>query len=266
MKPGEIIFLSGSVPYRAGWTEDAKPQEIEEAIVSIARAVFARQGRLLFGGHPSVSPLIAAVAGEYFPADPSRRIRPVVTFQSELFRRRLPDETWELHRMGWSAIEWSPEVLKSQHGEADRELSLRLMREWMLLAPGTPPEILMRNELTPPAAMIAVGGMEGVRDEAAMFLRHRAAWGFPRLPVYVIVSGGGAAARLAEGPELRPQRLWPEGQPIDGSDLATLMTARQERQIIPLEQTWRAHMHVRLPSETEFEPYAAMAQWLMDEL
>src|SRR5262249_59078396 len=59
MNEGDVIFLSASVPIREGWAEDAQPAEIEEAIVSIARAVFARNGRLLFGGHPSVSPLVA---------------------------------------------------------------------------------------------------------------------------------------------------------------------------------------------------------------
>ena len=52
MRPGDIIFLSASVPVREGWTEDSRPNEIEDAIISIARAVFARKGRLLFTRSP----------------------------------------------------------------------------------------------------------------------------------------------------------------------------------------------------------------------
>ena len=55
MKLHDVIFLSASLPYRPPWAMEAQPTEIEQAIVSTARAVFARQGRLLFGGHPSIS-------------------------------------------------------------------------------------------------------------------------------------------------------------------------------------------------------------------
>src|ERR1051326_4399648 len=143
MKPGDIVFVSASVPSRPGWTEEARPSEIEEAIVSLARAVFARGGRLLFGGHPSVSFLISSVAGEYFEPDPSRLIRPVITFQSELFRPFLPDETWLLYRMGWSSIEWTPARYVGR--DPDRSGSLRAMREVMLLGQDLPENVKKRN-------------------------------------------------------------------------------------------------------------------------
>jgi hypothetical protein len=239
MIEGDIIFLSASVPYREGWTEDARPADIEEAIVCVARAVFARSGRLLFGGHPSVSPLVAAIAGEYYAADPDRTIRPVITFQSEHFRGRLPDETWDLYRMGWSSIEWTPAVPGAE-GQSDQEQSLKLMREWMLLGPGTPARILERNALKPPKAMIAAGGMEGIIDEADMFLRHRENWDAERLPpVYAIASGGGAAKRLLE---------------------------RSPDAVRGLERVWWRENPDTLPRDIMFQPYAAMAQWMMDRL
>jgi hypothetical protein len=259
MKAGDIIFLSASVPYRKHWIEDAKSVEIEEAIVSVARAVFARQGRLLFGGHPSVSPLVAAVAGEYFPIEPARIVRPVITFQSEFFRENLPDKTWEMVRMGWSAIEWTP---KRPGGDrrSDREASLDEMRAWMLLAPETPEDIIARNDLRPPQAMIAVGGMEGVRDEAAIFLRFRTRWGSARRRVYAFRSGGGAAARLLE-PESW-QRLWPEHRP-DAGDLEVLRHAWWHNDIVSVEQRWWDANPVTIP-KLPLQPYAAMAQWLLD--
>jgi SLOG cluster3 family len=264
MKKGDIIFLSASVPHRPQWTGDARPTEIEEAIISIARAVFARQGRLLFGGHPSVSPLIASVASEYFGPDPSRIARPVVTFQSKFFEGRLPDQTWEMVRMGWSAIEWT-EKRAGDASRTDQEASLFEMRNLMLLAPQTPDAIIRRNALEPPQAMIVVGGMEGVCDEAAMFLRHREAWRTwgvaPEQRVYAFKSGGGAAARLLD-PELLGARLWPE-KAADPRDLATLRQAWDKAEIVDVEQRWWEESSTPLRSPA-YQPYAAMAQWVLD--
>ena len=126
---------------------------------------------------PSISPLIAAVAGEYFPVDPTRQIRPVITFQSKFFRDNLPNETWELYRMGWASIEWTPEEMRN--GLPDRDESLNAMRRRMLLDPtliGADREMqaaVQRNLLGPPKAMVAIGGMEGIAEEAAMFLDFR---------------------------------------------------------------------------------------------
>ena len=264
MKKGGIIFLSASVPHRPQWTGDAKPTEIEEAIVSVARAVFARDGRLLFGGHPSVSPLIASVASEYFGPDPTRTVRPVITFQSEFFRGRLPDRTWEMVRMGWSAIEWTGRPGPDGSAVA-QEASLLEMRKCMLLAPEMPDAVIRQNALEPPQAMIAVGGMEGVCDEAAMFLRHRdgwRAWGVaPVQRVYAFKSGGGAAARLLE-PEILSTRLWPE-KAADPRDLETLRQARRQAEIVDVEQRWWGEKSETLPA-LAYQPYAAMAQWVLD--
>jgi hypothetical protein len=66
---GKAIFLSASVPspkrneqYQR--IEDAH-FEIEQAVISLARAVFSESGQLVFGGHPAISLLVAMVAGEY---------------------------------------------------------------------------------------------------------------------------------------------------------------------------------------------------------
>ncbi len=257
MKPGDIIFLSASVPYRDGWIADAKPTEIEEAIISIARAVFARQGRLLFGGHPSISPLISAVAGEYFPPDPARVARPVTTFQSEFFRGSLPDDTWEMVRMGWSTIEWTPRRA-ADPSRSERAASLELMRRTMLLGPEVPREIVGRNQLAPPRAMIAVGGMDGVLEEALIFLEHRAQWrGAQR--VYAFESGGGAAARLVTLDDRRP---WPEPAP-GPKHRATLLRHWRNGDIVDVEDEWWKANGEGLP-RMPVQPYAAMAQWLLD--
>jgi hypothetical protein len=267
MTQGDIIFLSASVPYRKGWVEDSKPAEIEEAILCIARAVFARGGRLLFGGHPSISPLVAAVAGEYYPPDAHRAVRPVITFQSEFFRSpnfagRIPDETWMLHRMGWSSIEWTPVVPAG--GVGDQGASLRRMREWMLLAPDTPTTVIESTGLQPPKAMISVGGMEGVRDEAAMFVRHRRQWGLQTVPpVRLFASCGGAAARLVEPVRAWRDRLWLGAAP-DSEDLAIL--SQPSVTLRNVEREWWSSHANEIPSDLPFQPYAGMAQWLADSV
>jgi hypothetical protein len=258
MRPGDIIFLSASVPVREGWTEDSRPNEIEDAIISIARAVFARKGRLLFGGHPSVSPLVASVASEYFPPDPARSVRPVVTFQSRLFENVLPDETTEMVRMGWSAIEWTP-IVKGDRDEDTRENSLATMRGRMLARFEDPDDAIKRQQLRPPLAMVGVGGMQGIRDEALAFLQSRESWG-GRPCVYLFRSGGGAAARLLDP---SPQRLWPGSKP-DLRAFDAIRTALAERDLVDVEAAWHQHHRFEMPSGTPFQPYAAITQWLLD--
>jgi hypothetical protein len=214
LNEGDVVFLSGSVPHRAGW--ERRPIQIEEAIVSVTRAVFARGGRLLFGGHPSVSPLVAAIAGEYFPPDRERQHRPVITFQSRYFEDRLPNETWDLHRMGWTSIEWTERV------DDDEQGSLKLMRERMLDSPATPPR-----------AMFAIGGMEGVIAEARMFqdVHHGK-------PIFAFTSTGAAAARVREAVPAA----------------------------IDVEARFREEFGNLLPPDLPVPPYAAMAQWVLDSL
>jgi hypothetical protein len=258
MTEGDVIFLSASVPYRQGWVANAKPAEIEEAIVSVARAVFSRKGRLLFGGHPSVSPLVAAVAGEYFAADPARHVRPVVTFQSRFYEGRLPDETTEMTRMGWSAIEWTATVPGTSADDPDP--SLALMRDRMLLGSG---EAFARHRLRPPIAMIGVGGMEGIRDEALVFLRKRRNWSIEPLPrVCLFKSGGGAAAYLLD-PNLAPSRLWPRREP-DLDAFEALRQAVRVGDIFDIEAVWWDTHRNTIPEDIPFQPYAAMAQSLLD--
>ena len=254
MKDDDVIFLSASLPYRPPWDKVAEPVEIQEAIVSIARAVFARGGRLLFGGHPSVSPLIADIAGEYYQVDSRRTIRPIVTVQSEFFKEILPQKTWDLHTMGWSAIEWTPKA-------EDRDKSLAVMRKAMLGMDDLGRDIAQRNRLRPPVAMIAVGGMEGIRDEAAMFLQAH-----PTRSVFLLKTPGAAAAILTEHPETWRDRLWPQDA-FRGDILETLQIGKRQGRMVDLEQRWEQEVKdrgVKLPA-IEVQPYATMVQWALDE-
>jgi len=66
------ILLSGSVPvHREGRSRafaDQTPPDadrhVAEAVRGIAAATFDAEARLVFGGHPSITPLVAQVAAD----------------------------------------------------------------------------------------------------------------------------------------------------------------------------------------------------------
>jgi hypothetical protein len=188
---GRYVFLSASVPYRDLHIY-RKPEsvhlDIEEAVVSLARAVFAEDGRLVFGGHPSISPLVASVAADYYPATfraGETAEPPVAIYQSLCYAGHIPDTTQLLRTMGFANIVWTEPVGGERYveGAPGRQCvqSVFHMRDRMLREKD-------------PLAMVAVGGMDGVEDEAARF----AALGTRPRPVYAFKSTWGAAAVLAE--------------------------------------------------------------------
>lgn len=274
--PHNSIFLSASVPHRPAWIADAKPTEVEEAIISLARAIFARKGRLVFGGHPSISPLVASIAGEYFAVNPGRKVRPVIIFQSEYYRGQLPDETWELHRLGWADIVWTPTQL--WNGVPDKNLSLAAMRALMIQDPARVDPMIQstawkstieRTALAAPKAMVAIGGMEGVIDECAVFLEHHIG-----VPAYCYVSTGGASSRLLER-EIQRDTSWLalHGHDVVGEDrIHRIQHARATGGLRAVEDDFNSRLQARAPdllargTPTSFQPYALMSQWLLDIL
>jgi hypothetical protein len=190
---GKTVFLSASVPNemraeRYNRVEDAA-FEIEQAVISLARAVFSEGGRLVFGGHPAISPLVAMVVGEYreprfAESAEMRRSAPVEIYQSRAFEGYLPDDTLLMYRLGYASIHWV-DAVDDEHFDPDAfaenvqcPSSLKRMRETML-------------EAARPDAMVCIGGMEGLEDEVALALERR-----HRFPIYVLERTGGAAALL----------------------------------------------------------------------
>lgn len=192
-----IVFLSASFPSRERnpkFYETADPDEITQALVATCRAVLAAGGRLVFGGHPSVTPLVMMVAEEYLPEtiEDRRNLRGngravVIAYQSEAFRAAMPESTRNLETWGLGDLRWVKVHGKQPRFTPDGTLvqgsgdsALQAMREQMLAE-------------TKPIAAIFIGGMEGIHDEAAMF----------RLickgrPLYFVGAPGGAARELAQ--------------------------------------------------------------------
>ena len=177
---GKSVFLSASKPKRDLDQYRLRGAEIDEAVVSLSRAVFSAGGQLVFGAHPSISPLVASVATEY--ARLRGRLQ-VVIYQSDAYLGHVPQATLDFERLGIAKIVWTQSVGEERFDPAvvDRPQcteSLRLMRTRML-------------QETSPVAMVAVGGMQGVEEEARLFvsLCHRR--------VYALRITGGAAATLS---------------------------------------------------------------------
>ncbi len=180
---GKVVFLSASVPLPgSGYRFDLN---VDDAVITLARTVFAKGGQLVFGGHPSISPLILTIAAEY--AAPHELSTPLaLIYQSEIFRPKVPEHTHLLMQLGYGRIVWTPQaegevlVTDPKTGRKLAPKSLEIMRTRMISE-------------TKPAAFVAIGGMEGIELEVDLFhdLRHNA-------PVFAIATTGGASATLAD--------------------------------------------------------------------
>ena len=173
------VLLSAGVPDRSRdypreqeHFDSSQPALIRDAVLAVVREGLRAGFDFVFGAHPSISPMVLTVARE-FPASTPH----VAVFLSRYFEKVFPRETLELA----DGVLGTLTVV--DHAVGDREASLLTMRQQMVASEGM-------------AGAIVIGGMDGVTDEATMFLRH-----FQRsLPVYAFGSPGGAALDLFDRP------------------------------------------------------------------
>ncbi|MGB8910164.1 MAG: hypothetical protein WCC84_15570 [Candidatus Cybelea sp.] len=188
-----VIFLSASVPSTKRAERYLRVPDcqlhIEEAVVSLARAVFSHGGRLVFGGHPTIVPLVSMVAAEYRPTGwlghAEQPAPMVVVYQSSAYEDVVTDGQRRMVEMGL-AQERRVEAVAGEKFDPDRrgepqcEQSLAVMRERMIVE-------------TNPDAMVCAGGMEGVEKELDMYTRLK-----PYNSVWLLAFTGGATAIAAE--------------------------------------------------------------------
>ncbi|WP_428507377.1 hypothetical protein [Roseateles sp.] len=157
------IFLSASVPTREPYSSDCRPQEIQAAVNALAQVVLGRK-KLVWGGHPAITPLLwcaaQAVGVEYTVA--------VELFQSRLFQKVLPAENRHFANV----------TLVDAVGE-DVEASLLEMRKAMFMS-------------TDFEAAVFIGGMHGILDEHKLFRQY-----WPNATCIPIAQTGGATVQLA---------------------------------------------------------------------
>ena len=164
---GNHVFLSASFPSgdRGKKFEPYSAGAIADAVSAVVRAVLRNEGKLLFGGHPTITPMVLLIGCELEVQDA------VDVFQSKWFEGSITEETHRLTESGVGEIHWT----EKRDTLPD---SLELMREEMF-------------SFGQPAGAVFVGGMEGIPDEHEMFGRR---WpGVPRVP---LAAPGGAAANL----------------------------------------------------------------------
>ena len=159
----KAVFVSASVPdpmRKPVYFETADNVAIRDAITALVQVVTPR-AKLVFGGHPAITPMVARVARTLATLDN------VVIFQSAEFAPYFPPEN--------SAFQ----SLRITDKLASQSLSLDQMREEMI------------HYATFDAAFF-IGGMEGVEDEWAAVHKLK-----PPPPCYPVASTGAAALRLA---------------------------------------------------------------------
>jgi hypothetical protein len=159
------IFLSASVPLRAPFEADCKPQEIQAAVNALAHVVLGRK-KLVWGGHPAITPLLWAAAQSVGVQYASA----VHLFQSRYFK----DEDFPVENNHFANVTYIDTV------DGDLQKSLAAMRQKMLQSESF-------------EAAVFIGGMEGIFEEYSMFAQ---LW--PNAKCIPIVVTGGASRALAE--------------------------------------------------------------------
>ena len=186
---GKWVFLSASYPAperSCVYAEKADVRAISNAVVELARAVFDAGGSLVFGGHPTISPLVLRIA-ESAEEPPGENGAPRVrVYQSAVFSGVEAEAS---KRIGQLRIgqQIATESVSGEHpifrnGALAPESvtkSLDRMRRRMI-------------EDNKPVAAVFIGGMEGVEDE------YRIVAEYPDVRRYLVAGPGGAARILAE--------------------------------------------------------------------
>jgi hypothetical protein len=183
------IFLSASVPERGrgDFDESADPFLIQFAVRELITVCLGRR-RIVWGGHPSITPMVHAVC-EDFGAEAEA---PVALYQSRFFEGEFPEANQFFNPILVNAV------------AGNKAASLLALRRSMLQRPVT--------------AAVFIGGMEGVLDEFAMFRELHG----PNATVLALGAPGGAARDLAT--RLYPG-AGPDS-PLDRVDFARLFQER----------------------------------------
>ncbi len=161
------IFLSASIPLKERnpiYYDTADVIAIRDCVSSLAKVILP-ECRLVWGGHPSITPLISSIL-ESVNVNIKEH---VYLYQSDYFRQMFPVENEEFS-----------ESLIVTDDIGSRDESLALMREKMIV----------NNDFI---AGIFVGGMEGVEDEFELFTQSH-----PEAMVLPMASTGAAALGIYE--------------------------------------------------------------------
>lgn len=186
------VLLSASIPSRGERGDAVRPYfpaDIAAATSSAVEAVLRSGVDLVFGGHPTISPVVLQIAG-LLGTGSQVHIWQSAWFEEDItpeVRRLVAEEHAHLHMVD---------------RRADLPASIGLMRERMMLG---------SHEIT---AAFLVGGMEGIAAELDL-LTHRPT----PVPIFAFHTPGGMAARLREERDLPTDALRAAGAGVRGRAL-----------------------------------------------
>lgn len=160
------IFLSASVPLKNRDPQFYKTADviaIRDSVIALTSTILTNEEyRLIWGGHPSITPLISHVL-ERFNLKMSSR---VILYQSLEFEGKFPPQNEDIG------------IRKYTDKKGNLKESVNEMRVHMI----------GDNDF---AAAFFIGGMEGIFDEYNLFKQYH-----PEIPCYPIATTGAAATML----------------------------------------------------------------------
>lgn len=169
------IFLSASIPLferHPKYIETADIIAIRDSVIALTKAVLPNN-RLIWGGHPSITPLINYVVQKY-----NYNVQDYIKlYQSLWFKNSFPEDNNKFDN-----------IVFVEEGK-DMQSSISLLRSRMLT----------ENKFE---AAVFIGGMEGVEKEYVMFKQLH-----PDAIVIPLASTGAAAKLLFENMENKNERL-----------------------------------------------------------
>lgn len=177
------IFLSASIPAKdrnPKYYDTADFVAIREAVLAVATVVVPNY-KLIWGGHPAITPLIRTVYQKYLEDEYGKNNgreklekdlhTHVLLYQSDFFANVFPKDN-----DAFEDIKTTPII------DNDRDKSLSRMRE----------DMIIKNDFL---LGIFIGGMKGVEDEYNMFVKEH-----PDTLAFPIISTGAAAGNLRLAP------------------------------------------------------------------
>ena len=158
------IFLSASIPLPERhpiYYETADVIAIRDSVIALASTVLPKH-RLIWGGHPSITPLV-----NYVMQKQKYNIQEhIKIYQSLWFKDKFPEDNNEFENIIYT------------EKMADISSSIRLLRNRML----------SENSFD---AAVFIGGMDGIEDEYRMFMEYH-----PQAIIIPLASTGAASKLL----------------------------------------------------------------------
>ena len=167
------IFLSASIPLPerdAKYIDSADIIAIRDAVIALTSIVLPKY-RLVWGGHPSITPLVYHVC-QKMKIDIQEHVH---LYQSKFFEKFYPEDNNKFKNVTLTDV------------RGDKDESLKFMRE----------EMLGSGDFY---AGVFIGGMDGVEDEYKMFREAH-----PEALIIPLASTGAAAKIIFDSFEPREQ-------------------------------------------------------------